>query len=259
MRHLPLTLGALAALLLPGLATADDRPFVYARDANGPVGLEVQAMYGVSVGSPTSGAVRFADPAMGRAGVVQQLGVQGGFTPWLAAGGYGLVSMGNPSDSPVSGAGGGYVHFTFLRPKEGRNGGTVGLTVDAHGEFGGVFSLAGRLGGGGRIGRFQVGGDLEVEKRFAEGADGVDVMVTLGANVAVIQDRLRLGVEYVGQDLEDLWEEEEAEGGAAHILAPSLTASLLSKRQLQLGVAPGVVLSAQGAGFGGRFTAAWRF
>jgi len=58
-------------------------------------------------------------------------------------------------------------------------------------------------------------GELVLEKAFAEGRDPIDLHLSLTNSVPVLPF-LHLGVEYRGDDLEDLWEEEEAEGGARH-------------------------------------------
>jgi hypothetical protein len=54
--------------------------------------------------------------------------------------------------------------------------------------------------------------------RFASGRDGIDILAFVGASVRATES-LRIGAEYVGQDLEDAFEHQEAEGGARHFAA----------------------------------------
>lgn len=89
------------------------------------------------------------------------------------------------------------------------------------------------------VGKVLIGTTAYFEKAFAPGRDAVDVIVTAGAAYR-LSDSIGVALEYQGQDLEDLWEEEEAEGGARHLLGPSLTFSPFEGR-VGLGI---------GAGFG---------
>ena len=99
-----------------------------------------------------------------------------------------------------------------MRP---RDGGSFGVTLWGVREFEGTFALSGLLNGSWVAGRFSAATNVQLERRFASGADPLDVIVRLAANVDVLHrhDALRVGVEYVGQDLEDAIEGEEAEGG----------------------------------------------
>jgi hypothetical protein len=106
------------------------------------------------------------------------------------------------------------------------------------------------------FGRLRLGGSLHGEHVFAQGRDDVDVMVTTGASVRVAQP-LRLGVEYVAQDLEGAVED-EAEGGVRHFLGPTAAISLLGDR---LGIVggPAMGLSPSSPRFVGRVGVAWSF
>jgi hypothetical protein len=57
------------------------------------------------------------------------------------------------------------------------------------------------------------------------GRDEVDVMTALAVSYAVVPS-LRIGLEVAGEDLEGLFEEEEAEGGAKLLFGPTLAWSL---------------------------------
>jgi hypothetical protein len=92
-------------------------------------------------------------------------------------------------------------------------------------------------------GPLRVAGNLQVEKAFASGRDSLDVMVTAGTSVRVAS-ALRLGVEYVGQDLEGAFQQTEAEGGARSMVGPDLALDLDGGRY-QLAIAGGIGLTRQ--------------
>ena len=74
----------------------------------------------------------------------------------------------------------------------------------------------------------------------AAGRDPLDVMAELGASLRVVA-AFRLGVEYVGQDLEEAFSP-GAEGGARHFLGPIASVQLLHERLTIVG-GPSVGLS----------------
>jgi hypothetical protein len=257
---------SVAAAAHPRAAQANGHPFVFAQEGRTAADVHVEGMYALNVGSSATGAVRFVDPGIAGAGVVQQLGAQLSLAPWVALGAFGLVELGGASGENVRATGGGYVSFTLLRPRttegdEASDGFSLGVQVWANRELEGALAVSTWLNAAYDAHPFSVAGNLQLEKRFASLADPVDVILRLGASVEVAhsgQDQLRLGVEYVGQDLEDLVEDEEAEGGAVHLIAPAATA-VLAESRLTLGIAPGVVASAQGVGFGGRLMLTYGF
>lgn len=249
----------LLVLLVAASARADDRPFVYAVDAVGPEGHDVDATYAINVGASASGAVRFVDPTVGQRGIVQQLGAQVGLHPNVAVGAFGLMAA--TMGTQALGTGGGYVHFTVLRPQDGRRGATLGFTLMGLREFGGVFASSLFIDGGFRANGFEFVANAQIERRFSSAADPIDLLFRFGANYDVLHGSrrsLRLGVEYVGQDLEAYVEPSEAEGGAVHLVALSTTATLLDRR-LHLGLAPGLVVSNGAPGFGGRLSVGYTF
>jgi hypothetical protein len=254
------TITAIAATAVAWIAPAraDDRPYVMVVDGAGPSEPEVEAMYGLSVGARGSGAVRLVDPTLGRNGVVQQLGAQAAAAPWIALGAYGLLSAANESDDPVTATAGGYAHFTVARPDPlSREGGSFGIIPGMHRELEGVIAATLTLAGGWKFGRFEAGGNLLLERRFTSDADPLDVIVRLAVAQAVLPE-LRLGLEYVGQDLEDAVEDEEAEGGAVHVLAASASLWLMDG-DLQIGLAPGIAFTADDIGLVVRLVASHRF
>jgi uncharacterized membrane protein YgdD (TMEM256/DUF423 family) len=121
-------------------------------------------------------------------------------------------------------------------------------------------------GGNGLWARAAVAGDVG-PVRLALGAvgehvlepdrDALDVMVSTGVSYA-LADFLRLGAEYVVQDLEGAWEREEAEGGIRHFVGPNLALALLGHR-VRLVAGPAVGLSPASPRLLGRVAAALAF
>jgi hypothetical protein len=80
----------------------------------------------------------------------------------------------------------------------------------------------GRLVADGRWGEgWQATGNLRLERPFAEGRDEVDVITSVGISrsIAAVWG---VGVEAVGEDLEALWDEKEAEGGGRLMVGPTM-------------------------------------
>ena len=94
----------------------------------------------------------------------------------------------------------------------------------------GFRELDGALGGYVRatasydVDRLRLGGNVHLEHVFAAGRDGADVLVTLCASYKVIPG-LRLGAEYLGQDLEEAGAP-AAEGGARQYAGPTFAIDL---------------------------------
>jgi hypothetical protein len=119
-------------------------------------------------------------------------------------------------------------------------------------DFRGTSLLRARLAGLARVGRF----DLVASALFeipvgAEDRDEVDVMIGLAASTA-LSGRVRAGVEVLAEDIEGLWDDEEAEGGARILAAPTLWVSLARGWDLRLSA--GLHDDPTGLGFLGRAT-----
>lgn len=115
----------------------------------------------------------------------------------------------------------------------------------------------GRLALSQDIDRVRLATTFHAQHVFVDGRDAVDVMVMLGANIR-LSSIVRLGVEYVAQDLEAARDPSEAEGGMKHFLGPSASFALLHDR-LTLGVGPAAGLSKTSPQLVGRFALAYAF
>jgi hypothetical protein len=127
-----------------------------------------------------------------------------------------------------------------LRPGAER---TLRLSVGggARREVSGVNVLLGRAVVGLERSRWRLLGNLLLEKPFEDERDAVDLITCLGFGWK-LKPAVALGVEVVGEDLEGLWDKEEAEGGAKVFFGPVVHWALPS-RHLQVTVGGGPVLT----------------
>ena len=128
-------------------------------------------------------------------------------------------------------------------------------------EWDGTSVLIGRVLAGSNLGRGTLQGSVVIERVTSSPArhDAADVVTSLGWS-RPIGDRVSVGVEGIGQDLEGLWDPAEADGGARLLTGPSLhvhsksghwAASLIAGPVLQR--APITVSPATPARGGGHF------
>lgn len=224
-------------------AAQSDRPFLFAGDTRTPRTMEALASYRVTWGAAGNGALRpIGAAALGSAGFLHEMGGELGLNDRLSLRLYGLVS--DPSGLGLaSGTVGGELRGRLWSTDDDRHQLTV--AVGALRELSGAVALQARVIATLRFGRLRLVGDLALERSTRRAADALDVLVVTGASYA-LRPWLRAGVEYVGQDLEALWEPEEIEG-ARHMAGPVL--ALVSERYgLQLVAGPAFGLSATSPG-----------
>jgi hypothetical protein len=193
----------------------EQHPFVFTVDPSTPFGGELGLEYLVQ-GTSGVEATRPLAANLGAQGMVHGLMVRYGATGWLAPFATGLGSQ--PVDgegAQVEGTGQAGVQFQLTNPGASFR---AGLQTAFLREFGGTLGTFGRVVASYDIDRLRLAGNAHFEKVFADGRDGVDILAFAGASVRTTE-ALRLGAEYVGQDLEDAIEDEEAEGGARHFAA----------------------------------------
>jgi hypothetical protein len=232
------------------------RAFLYSADPSAPPPGHVLASLSVGYAQVDRGAARPFAANVASAGAVFGAGVEVGITRWFALSGEGLLA-GRTSDAPGGAGvnGGGMIGASFYPfPKS--------WPVDLALAGGYLRELGGANGAWGRV---SVGGSYKGARFvataigshvFEKGRDGVDIMLTAGATYAVLPI-LRLGAEYVVQDLEGAWEEEEADGGIRHFLGP--IASLELAKRVHLTAGPAFGLSKGSPTVLGRFAAAYAF
>lgn len=99
---------------------------------------------------------------------------------------------------------------------------------------------------------------VHVEHVFAPGRDAADIMITAGVGVRVLSF-MRLGLEYVGQDLESVFSgDSDAEGGARHLLGPTIALNLIEDK-LSIVVGPALSMGATNINVVGRLAVSYGF
>jgi hypothetical protein len=112
-------------------------------------------------------------------------------------------------------------------------------------EFGASLGMYGELTASADVGRVRFAASVHAEHVFAGKRDPVDLYAVAGVSVRVAR-MLRLGAEYIAQDLEAAGENDEAEGGARHYVGPDVALAFLRSRLLV--TAGGAVQIAQNPG-----------
>jgi len=92
-------------------------------------------------------------------------------------------------------------------------------------EWDGTQTLIGRVLAGSDLASGRLQGSLVIERVVSSprSRDAADVITTLGWS-RPLTDRVSVGVESIGQDLEGLWDPAEADGGARLLVGPSIHA-----------------------------------
>lgn len=159
-------------------------------------------------------------------GTMAELGVEAGL-----GGGFALAATVVGSDAFASagnGSAGGVAGLRYA-PQLTLEGLRVAFTASYLRELTGAQGLFGRATATYDLGAWRFGGTGVLEKVFARGRDEADVMMVVGVQRELLPS-LRVGVEYVGQDLEGLVDEEEAEGGARHFMGATVSYAFLDER-----------------------------
>lgn len=199
-----------AAAVIPGVAAAQDRPFVFSvttgTDSSKP---QVLLSYDVGVGEP---AFRSDDTANRPE---QRFVAQASLGRWTLVGHVGLSSFGGSTQSSQQGE----VLYSVLQQRK------AGVSLAIGGgllhEAGGVDVLLGRLSAGREFDAWRLHGNMVFQAPLSAERDAVDVITTIGCARRLTRS-LSLGVEGIGEDLEGFWEPAEAEGGARLLIGPSL-------------------------------------
>jgi len=219
--------------------TSEERPFVFLSDPTTPGAGNVSIGYGFGLGSGVA-ADRPLPANPGAANPAHSVSLNYGVTSTLAP----FLSATAGKDGTTASAG---AKWQLGDPTAPFRFAISGAAVrESSGAFGGIARISSSYD----VGRLRVAGNLHFEKIFGTGRDKLDVLALAGASFKVI-DVLRLGAEYVGQDLEDAIEQEEAEGGAKHYLGPNAAFDLAHGR-VQIAVGPAFGLNAQSARLLGR-------
>lgn len=225
-----------------------DRPFLYLVDPRLPAPLTTVGSYAASLTS-TEAAARPLGANANRTGFVNELRLDFGLVDWLST--FGTARLAPPFEGE-SGARGAFdaglrllvtstalraaVDGAFLRDFSASNGGILRATA--------TFDT----------GPLRLGTLVHSEKVFAQGRDDVDVYVVVGASMRTVE-HLRVGAEYVAQDLEEIGEP-AAEGGVRQFASASVA---WTADRFSVGAGPALGLGGHAPTLLGRLQASMAF
>ncbi len=199
-------------LILPDVNEQDVEPFLFSMSTltadKTPWVLSYSGSYGDNL-----------TRAFGFNGVDQQLGVKGYLGKRFTLIGYLAVGVESVDNSAVSAQRAEVVRDLIggNRNQKLRLGAGLGMSRD----YSNVFSAVSRFTSTFESSNWKIGGNLLLEKALSGDRDAVDVITSLGIQYRLIGN-LYAGAEAIGEDLEGIWEEDEAEGGAKLMLGPSV-------------------------------------
>jgi hypothetical protein len=227
-----------------GEARAVEQPFLYMTDTHGPAPKQVLAGYALAFSS-SAGAIRPVPGRFDSEAVVNAFSLEAGIVPHLSIFGTTMIAeaIGHSEVGAVAVQAGARVLLT----PQGWQRFRLVLQASFLREFGADLGVAGELTGSYELGRVRLAASVHAEHIFASGRDAVDLYAVLGVSVRVHR-LVRVGAEYVAEDLEAGLDGDDAELGARHYLGPDLALSLWKNRVLvtagtavQVARAPGIL------------------
>jgi hypothetical protein len=225
------------------------RPWLYSPDATAPPPGHVLASLGVEYADIDKAVGRPFAANLVHAGAVMTAGAELGVFKFASvhAEGFFAGTGGNVNAGALAGV-------TFYPTPAGFPV-NVAISTGYLRELGGSDGVWGRVTAAGDLGPVRLAVSGLGAHVFAPGRDALDLLLTAGASYRVASF-FRLGAEYVVQDLEGAWEEDEEEGGVRHFLSPTATLELYHRVRISAGPAFGLspaspkVLGRLQAGFG---------
>lgn len=205
-----------------------EQPFLYMVDPHGPAARQVLAGYALAFSS-TAGAIRPIPGNFDSEGVVHTLSLEVGVIDRLRVYAQTMIAESIGSSSDVNAVALQLGARLLVTPPAWRRFRLM-VTGAFLREFGAALGAFGELTASYDVGRVRLAASLHGERVFAGKRDPIDLYAVAGASVRVARI-LRLGVEYVAQDLEELGDG-EAEGGARHYVGPDVALSLHNNRFL---------------------------
>jgi hypothetical protein len=205
-----------------------DQPFLYLTDPHDLAARQARAGYALAFSS-SAGAIRPIPGHFDAEGVVHSLSLDAGLTSRWGLFGSAMIAqaIGHTEVGSVAVQAGARVLLTNPRNPHFSLALRGGLLLEFSNDLGAVGELTAAYD----LGRLRLAASLHAEHIFASRRDPIDVYAVAGASVRVAS-MVRLGAEYVVQDLEAAFENDEAEGGARHYLGPDVALALFHARVL---------------------------
>lgn len=199
----------LALVVAPSGAGAQDRPFLFSFSSTG------WSAGGALVYYEPGYAERSLD-SVSHEGFENRLGLEARFARRLSV--LSALSLAGEGDGSLAAFRvEGLYDLVGAQSHRFRLSGGIGYLRETEG----ISVALGRIVAEGGSETWRASGNLRLEKPFAVGRDDVDLITSLGLSRRVAPS-WGVGLELVGEDLEGLWETEEAEGGARVLVGPSL-------------------------------------
>lgn len=151
-------------------------------------------------------------------GVEQQISIKGYLGKKFTF--YAYAGIGFPRGAVVTTAQQVEVVRNFVGGKKS-TGFRLGIGLGANRDYSNVLSVLSRVVASYDQLRWRLVGNVLFEKALAKDRDAIDIITSLGFQYR-ITGSLYGGAEFVGEDLEGLWQKDEAEGGARIMVGPSL-------------------------------------
>ncbi len=198
--------------------------------------MQVVASYSAAY-SPDSAGTRPLAATANRSGLVNELRVEGGLHERVALFADGLLAPPLAGEARAREAFGGGLRVLVTDPES--RGFRLALSAAYLHDFEQVSAVAGRAEASLDIRRLRLASMIHTERAFAANRDSVDLYAVAGASYRVL-DSLRIGAEYVGQELEGAWQPDEAEGGIRHFAGATLAWAPAERVLLSAGPAFGL-------------------
>jgi hypothetical protein len=227
------------------------RPWLYSADPTAPPPGHVLASLGVGYAGVDRGAAKPFAANQAHAGAVMNAGAEVGVLRFMTVQAEGLLS-GEGGGKVNGGAMIGLAFYPLPRSSP------VDLAI-AGGylrELGGGNGMWARVSAAANVKDLRFVLSTVGSHVFEPNRDEVDILITAGATYAILPI-LRVGVEYAIQDLEGIWDPEEAEGGVRHFVGP--TASMRLAKRVYLTAGPAFGLSKGAPNVLGRVNASYAF
>ena len=227
------------------------RPWLYSADPTAPPPGHVMASLGVGYAGVDRGAAKPFAANQAHAGAVFNAGAEVGVLRFMTVQAEGLLS-GEGGDKVNGGA---MIGLAFY-PLPSKSPVDLAIAGGYMRELGGGNGAWARVSAAASVRDFRFVLSTVGSHVFEKGRDEVDILITAGATYAIVPI-FRVGVEYAIQDLEGLWDPEEAEGGVRHFVGP--TASIQLAKRVYLTAGPAFGLSTGAPNVLGRVNASYAF
>ena len=206
-----------------------EQPFLYMVDPHGPGARQVLAGYALAFSS-TAGAIRPIPGNFDSEGVVHTLSLEVGVLDRLRVYAQTMIAESIGSASDVNAVALQLGARLLVTPPSWQRFRLMIAGAFLR-EFGAALGAFGELTASYDVGRVRIAASLHGERVFAPNRDPIDLYAVAGVSVRAARI-LRVGVEYVAQDLEELDGDDAAEGGARHYVGPDVALSLRHDRLL---------------------------